>query len=267
MATALSSLSVAINGAQVAPRRAPRAGRMTVRASAQAGGADTDRRAALASLAAAALAAAAPAPAFAGNATRSAGDFCPPAATPGYVVYSPAERATPALRAGVISAAPELYSFELPSTWSEGKIANILSGNFCMPRCDEPWYEALWESADEGTATLVVSPLYRLVSKSKATLKDLGPPEQVIESIGPFITGNYLDSVDDVVSAGTGELADGRPCYLYELAAPYAKVGTHQLAAFAIKGDLAYLWVLAGSDKQWARAEPKLRHMLAAFKP
>ena len=89
-----------------------------------------------------------------------------------------------------------------------------------MPRCDEPWYEALWESSDEGTATLIVFPLRRLVSKPNAQLKDLGTPAQVVESIGNFITGNYLDSAEDVLTADVEEFADGRMYYTYEIAAP-----------------------------------------------
>lgn len=38
-------------------------------------------------------------------------------------------------------------------------------------------------------AQLYVSPLFRLVSKAGAQLKDIGPPEAVVESIGNFITG------------------------------------------------------------------------------
>lgn len=146
------------------------------------------------------------------------------------------------------------------------RCSNILSGNFCMPRCDEPFYEVVFESPEEGKAKLVVSPLYRLISKSNATLKDLGPPEQVVESIGAFITGNYLDSVEDVVAASTQQLSDGRTYYMYELLAPYAKDGAHLLAALGIKGDLAYLWVVSASEKQWAKSEGTLRHMVTAFK-
>lgn len=167
--------------------------------------------------------------------TRTAGDFCSPSATEGFVVYKPDVRATPSLRAGVIKPDPTLYSFDLPPSWSEGTILNILSGNFCMPRCDEPWYETVWESKDEGLAQLVVSPLYRLVSKSNATLKDLGPPEQVLERVGPFITGNYLDSIEDAVAMGTEQFDDGRTYYTYELVTPYAKTGSHLLSALTIK--------------------------------
>lgn len=125
--------------------------------------------------------------------SRAAGDFCPPAATDGYVLYTPAKDATPSLRAGVIQPSPDLYSFELPPSWNEGTILNILSGNFCMPRCDEPWYETLWESSDQGSATLIVSPLYRLISKSSATLKDLGTPEQVSYFFFETMTLNIFD--------------------------------------------------------------------------
>lgn len=137
-----------------------------------------------------------------------------------------------------------------------------------MPRCDEPWYETLWESKEEGTATLVVSPLYRLVSKtSNATLKDVGSPAAVIEKIGAFITGNYLDSVeDDVLSMNTEKFADGKEYYTYEVNAPYAKTGSRMLAAFTVQGDLAYLWVLAANNTQWGKSEETLRHMVKSFK-
>eukprot|EP00890_Picochlorum_soloecismus_P006511 jgi/Picsp_1/6861/NSC_04198-R1_psbp domain-containing protein chloroplastic-like len=199
--------------------------------------------------------------------TRTAGDFCKPSPNKeGYVIYTPDSRATPSIRAGVIQADPSYYSFELPAGWQEGTILNILSGNFCMPRCDEPWIETLWESKEDGFCQLVVSPLYRLVSKANASLQDLGSPEQVIESVGAFVTGNYLDSVEDVTSMGVEKLSDGRECYLYELYAPYAKTGSHFGAAVTVKGDLVYLFVVGGSDRQWANSEHQLKYILKSFK-
>jgi len=198
--------------------------------------------------------------------TRTAGDFCKPSNKEGYVIYTPDSRATPSIRAGVIQADPSYYSFELPAGWQEGTILNILSGNFCMPRCDEPWIETLWESKEDGFCQLVVSPLYRLVSKANATLQDLGSPEQVIESVGAFVTGNYLDSVEDVTSMGVEKLSDGREYYLYELYAPYAKTGSHFGAAVTVKGDLVYLFVVGGSDRQWAKSEDQLKYILKSFK-
>jgi len=200
------------------------------------------------------------------QATRVAGDFCAPSTNKdGYVVYTPDSRATPAIRAGVIN--PDYYSFELPGTWSEGTILNILSGNFCMPKCDEPWIETIWESKTEGFCQLVVSPIYRLVSKSNATVRDLGPPEGVIESVGAFVTGNYLDSVEDVTAMSIEKFQDGREYYTYELYAPYAKTGSHLGAAVTVKNDLVYLFVVGGNDKQWAmNGEALLKDTLRSFK-
>ena len=89
---------------------------------------------------------------------------------------------------------------------------------------------------------------------------------QLVERIGPFITGNYLDSVEDVVAASEEKFEDGKTYYTYELDTPYAKNGSRQLAAFTIKGNLCYLFVTAASDKQWAKSEKTLRHMLKSFK-
>jgi hypothetical protein len=164
-------------------------------------------------------------------ATRTAGDFLPPSGTEGFSLYVPDSRATPAIRAGVIK---DSYSFEIPSKWSESTILNILSGNFCMPKCDEPWIESVFESPTEGKAFLYALPLRKLVSKSNATLKDVGDPELLVERIGGYITGTYLD-VDDVKDIKQQEFSDGRQYYTFEAFAPYAKEGAHSLSAFTVK--------------------------------
>ncbi len=205
-------------------------------------------------------------PADAKQATRTAGDFCPKSSTQdGYVVYSPDGRATPSIRAGVIPG--DYYSFEIPAGWAEGTILNILSGNFCMPKCDEPWVETIWESKTEGFCQLVVSPIYRLVSKSNANVRDLGTPEGVIESLGAFVTGNYLDSAEDAEKITVEKFSDGREYYTYEIYAPYAKVSSHFGAAVTVKNDLVYLFVVGGNDKQWASSRDALmNNVLRSFK-
>ena len=208
----------------------------------------------LLSAAAAALPAA---PASAKQATRTAGDFCPPSSrSDGYVRYTPDARATPSIRAGVIPG--NYYNFDLPANWSEGTILNILSGNFCMPKCDEPWVETIWESKADGFCQLVVSPVYRLVSKANATVRDLGTPEGVIESLGAFITGNYLDSSDDAEKITIENFSDGREYYVYEINAPYAKVGSRFGAAVTVKDDLVYLFVVGATEKQWSAGKDAL---------
>lgn len=54
------------------------------------------------------------------------------------VLFVPSASKTPALRAGTVdNTAP--YRFALPPNFVEQKVANIQSGNYCQPRCDEPW--------------------------------------------------------------------------------------------------------------------------------
>lgn len=43
------------------------------------------------------------------------------------------------------------YSFYLPPTWYQQRIANILSGNYCQPKCAEPWIEVKFENPKQGT--------------------------------------------------------------------------------------------------------------------
>lgn len=56
---------------------------------------------------------------------------------------------------------------------------------------------------------------------------------QVLERIGNFITGTYLDE-EEVISA-TSKVVDGRTYYYYEINASYGKVGPHTLTAVTTK--------------------------------
>lgn len=50
-----------------------------------------------------------------------------------------------------------------------------------------------FEDEKQGKVQVVVSPLIRLTNKPKATIEDIGSPEKVIASLGPFVTGNTFD--------------------------------------------------------------------------
>jgi hypothetical protein len=43
------------------------------------------------------------------------------------------------------------YSFFLPPNWVQQRIANILSGNYCQPKCAEPWIEVKFDNPKQGT--------------------------------------------------------------------------------------------------------------------
>ncbi|KAK9814442.1 hypothetical protein WJX72_005984 [[Myrmecia] bisecta] len=179
------------------------------------------------------------------------------------VEFVPNKTKTPSIRAGVIDV-NKAYKFALPPSWREVQVANIQSGNFCMPRCDEPWTEVIFTADKEGKLQLIVAPLNRLTRKANASLSDIGPPEGIVESLGNFITGTYLD-VDDVVFSEKKQ-TDGRLYYLYETNASYGTNGPHCLSSVTTKGDLAYLFVVSANDKQWAKSESKLREVVQSFR-
>lgn len=65
---------------------------------------------------------------------------------------------------------------------------------------------------------LIVAENQKLGAKPGATLAQFGTPEAVVNRVGNFITGTYLDE-EDVLSAESKQLADGRTYYVYEVGA------------------------------------------------
>eukprot|EP00193_Tetraselmis_chui_P010393 CAMPEP_0177770200 /NCGR_PEP_ID=MMETSP0491_2-20121128/10782_1 /TAXON_ID=63592 /ORGANISM="Tetraselmis chuii, Strain PLY429" /LENGTH=276 /DNA_ID=CAMNT_0019287367 /DNA_START=215 /DNA_END=1045 /DNA_ORIENTATION=- len=178
------------------------------------------------------------------------------------VLFVPGPRETPAIRAGTIDP-NRPYSFGLPPSWSRDPVANIASGNYCQPRCAEPWTEVIFSGSKDGKCQVIISPLVRLINKSDASLAEIGPPEGVINSIGAYITGTTVEE-DDVISCSSVEKG-GRLYYQYELYAPYGTQPPHGLAVLTTKGDAAILFVINANDKQWANSEQTLRKMVNSF--
>lgn len=101
----------------------------------------------------------------------------------------------------------EPYQFVIPPTWKQDRIANILSGNYCQPKCAEPWIEVKFENEKQGKIQVVASPLIRLTNKPNATIEDIGSPEKLIASLGAFVTGNTYDS-DELIETSIEKLGD-----------------------------------------------------------
>ncbi|CAD7697068.1 unnamed protein product [Ostreobium quekettii] len=192
------------------------------------------------------------------------GEYLPPSNIDGFVKFVPDAQKTPAIRAGTVDP-KNPYSFSLPTTWREGKVANILSGNYCQPRCDEPWTEVIFNDASEGRVAVLVTPLFRLTSKREAKMEEVGSTKGVLQSIGPYITGTVLDE-EDLVSAESKKQDDGRTYYMYEVNTPYGTFGTHAVASCTTKGDLALLLVATANDKQWAKSQSNLRKIASSFR-
>ncbi|CAL5431321.1 unnamed protein product [Camellia sinensis] len=172
------------------------------------------------------------------------GSFLPQSPSdPSFVLFKASPKDTPALRAGNV----QPYQFILPPTWKQARVANILSGNYCQPKCAEPWVEVKFEDENQGKVQVVASPLIRLTNKPNATIEDIGSPEKVIASLGPFVTGNSYDS-DELLEISVEKQGD-QTYYKYALETPYAMTGSHNLAKATAKGNTVVLFVASANDK------------------
>ncbi|KAG9147594.1 hypothetical protein Leryth_007370 [Lithospermum erythrorhizon] len=188
------------------------------------------------------------------------GAFLPPAPNdPSFVIFKASSKDTPALRAGNV----QPYQFIIPPSWKQLRIANILSGNYCQPKCAEPWIEVKFEDEKQGKVQVVASPLIRLTNKPNATIEDIGSPEKVIASLGPFVTGNTFDP-EELIDTSVEKLGS-QTYYKYVLETPYALTGTHNLAKATAKGNTVVLFVASASDKQWQSSQKTLQAMLDSF--
>lgn len=110
---------------------------------------------------------------------------------------------------------------------------------------------------------MVASPLIRLTNKPNATIEEIGTPERVIASLGPFVTGNTLDS-DELLESSVEKRGD-QTYYRYVLETPYALTGAHNLAKATAKGSTIVLFVVSASDKQWQTSQETLRAVIDSF--
>ncbi|XP_059668288.1 psbP domain-containing protein 6, chloroplastic [Cornus florida] len=188
------------------------------------------------------------------------GSYLPPSPSdPSFVFFKASPKDTPALRAGNV----QPYQFIIPPTWKQTRVANILSGNYCQPKCAEPWVEVKFEDESQGKIQVVASPLIRLTNKPNATIEEIGTPEKLIASLGPFVTGNTLDP-DELLETSVEKLGD-QTYYKYVLETPFALTGAHNLAKATAKGNTVVLFVVSASDKQWQSSQKTLKAMLDSF--
>ncbi|KAK1428919.1 hypothetical protein QVD17_17759 [Tagetes erecta] len=179
---------------------------------------------------------------------------------PNFVLFQASSKDTPALRAGNV----QPYQFVLPPTWKQLRIANILSGNYCQPKCAEPWIEVKFEDEKQGKVQVVASPLIRLTNKPNATLEDIGSPEKIIGSLGPFVTGNTLDLDEELLETSIEKIGD-QTYYRYVLETPFALTGSHNIAKATAKGNTVILFVASASDKQWPTSKETLKAIVDSF--
>ena len=179
--------------------------------------------------------------------------------------FVPAADLTPALRAGTIDKANP-YRFSLPGTWRANRVANILSGNYCQPRCDEPTTEVVFTDSKEGRAVVIIAPVDKLGRRGKVTdISSVGTLESIITAVGPYITGDTIDA-DENVAGKSEETVDGKLYYRYELDTPLALNGAHGLAKVTVAGDVLVLFAISATDAQWDKSQDKLKTMVDSFR-
>ncbi|KAG6583506.1 PsbP domain-containing protein 6, chloroplastic, partial [Cucurbita argyrosperma subsp. sororia] len=105
----------------------------------------------------------------------------------------------------------------------------------------KPWVEVKFEEDKQGKIQVVASPLIRLTNKPNATIEDIGSPDKVIASLGPFVTGNTFHP-EELVESSVEKLGD-HTYYKYTLETPYALTGTHNLTKATAKGSTVVLFV------------------------
>ena len=67
--------------------------------------------------------------------------------------------------------------------------------------------EVKFEDDKQGKIQIVASPLIRLTNKPNATIEDIGSPEKVIASLGPFVTGSTYDP-EELLESSVEKLGD-----------------------------------------------------------
>uniref|UniRef100_A0A7S0N208 PsbP C-terminal domain-containing protein n=1 Tax=Pyramimonas obovata TaxID=1411642 RepID=A0A7S0N208_9CHLO len=183
-----------------------------------------------------------------------------PETADGFFKYVVKGDRTPALRAEAL----EPYSFVLPGDFKELPVANAISGNYCQPRCDEPTTEVKFGSPSAGNVQIIIAPTTKLTRLQSPTIDQIGDLDGVINSIGPYITGDFIDP-EDVTSSR--EINDnGRKYFVYELNTPYALTGTHNLASVTTSKNELVLMVVSTNDKQWNKSSDQLIRVVESFR-
>lgn len=194
--------------------------------------------------------------------SKTVGAYLPEYGEDDLYLFVPDKKETPSIRAGTIDPA-DPYSFAIPSDWKRMTVANAISGNYCQPKCGEPWTEVIFEGPS-GKCQVIAGPLDKLTPKPDTPLSTIGTPDKVIYSVGPYITGTYIDE-DSVVSAESKTI-NGRVYYDYYVDADYGTLPQHGLCSATTTGEVILLFIVSATEKQWANNEKQLRAVQQSFR-
>lgn len=124
----------------------------------------------------------------------------------------------------------------------------------------------IFASGKQGKVSVIISPLTKVTRLVNPSVSDIGTPEQLIVSFGPYITGDSIDADNDVVSAVSQTDEKGQKYYIYELLTPFALSGAHNVAALTFKGGVSVLCVASATEKQWDAGKSDLLKVVQSFR-
>jgi len=199
------------------------------------------------------------------------GKYLPPSPTnPGRFRFTPAKDSTPSIRGRVLK--PYSYVLDLPAEWKAITVGVIQTGDFCQPKCDEPWTEVKFEGKDAGKVKVMMVPTFRLTNTEKPKLEQIGDVDEVIQKIGPFVTGDYYDPEDMPTESKVIKEGD-ISYYEYVIESPGAVNGPHNVAVVAsIPGPTdrdryhAIMVVGSATDKDWSSKANELLDVARSFR-
>jgi len=199
------------------------------------------------------------------------GQYLPPSPSQnGMVRFTPSKDSTPSIRGRVLN--PFSYNLDLPPSWKAITVGVIQTGDFCQPKCDEPWTEVKFEGKGAGKAKVMMVPTFRLTNIEKPTIEQVGDPDEVIQKIGPFVTGDYYDA-EDMPTETEVIKENGRTYYLYNIDSPGAVNGPHNVAMVTtIEGPTskdryhAIMVVGSATNSEWDGGKQDLLNVAKSFR-
>mmetsp|Transcript_8010 Transcript_8010/g.11352 ORF Transcript_8010/g.11352 Transcript_8010/m.11352 type:complete len:305 (-) Transcript_8010:159-1073(-) len=198
------------------------------------------------------------------------GKYLPASPVPGRFRFTPGVDSTPSIRGRVLK--PLSYTLDLPGDWKAITVGVIQTGDFCQPKCDEPWTEVKFEGENAGKVKIMMVPSFRLTNIEKPSLEELGSAEEVIQKVGPFVTGDYYDGEDmpteiKVIKEGSNTY------YEYVIESPGAVNGPHNVAVVTtIPGPTdrdryhAIMAVASAKEKEWSSNADALLSVARSFR-
>jgi len=198
------------------------------------------------------------------------GQYLPSSPVSGRFRFTPAKASTPSIRGRVLD--PYSYTLDLPGTWKAVTVGVIQTGDFCQPKCDEPWTEVKFEGKGAGKTKVMMVPTFRLTNTEKPSLEEVGDPEEVLQKLGPFITGDYYDS-DDMPTETKVVKEGGKTYYEYKIDSPGAVNGPHNVAVVTtIPGPTdrdryhAIMVVGSATEPEWSAGSGELLSVAKSFR-